>query len=138
LTKHLPGFVPPLQVRQFRGGQSNPTYLLTTPVRRYVLRKKPGGQLLHGAHMIEREYRVIKALEGSGVPVPSVPLLCEDSAVIGTPFYVMDFLEGRVFRDPAVPEVDPAERAAIYAAMSDTLAKLHQVDWQAAGLADFG
>jgi len=139
LSEHLPGFVPPLQVRQFRGGQSNPTYQLTTANgRRYVLRKKPGGQLLHGAHMIEREYRVIKALEGSGVPVPSVPLLCEDSTVIGTPFYVMDFLEGRVFRDPALPGMEPAERTAIYTAMSDTLAKLHMVDWQAAGLESFG
>jgi aminoglycoside phosphotransferase (APT) family kinase protein len=138
LAEHLPGFTPPLQVRQFRGGQSNPTYQLTTPTRKYVLRKKPGGQLLHGAHMIEREYRVISALEGSGVPVPVVPLLCEDSAVVGTPFYVMEFLEGRVFRDPALPGMEPAERAAIYRAMSDTLARLHQVDWKAAGLESFG
>jgi aminoglycoside phosphotransferase (APT) family kinase protein len=138
LSQHLPGFAPPLEVRQFRGGQSNPTYLLTTPAHKYVLRKKPGGQLLHGAHMIEREYRVIKALEGSGVPVPSVPLLCEDSAVTGTPFYVMDFLEGRVFRDPALPGMEARERATIYNAMSDTLARLHAVDWKAAGLESFG
>jgi aminoglycoside phosphotransferase (APT) family kinase protein len=138
LTVNLPGFREPLTVRQFKGGQSNPTYLLTTGAGKYVLRKKPGGQLLHGAHMIEREYKVMRALKGSGVPVANVPLLCEDSAVIGTPFYVMDFLEGRIFRDPAVPEVDAAERAQIYAAMSDTLAKLHAVDWQAVGLSDFG
>lgn len=138
LADHLPGFVKPLQVRQFRGGQSNPTYLLTTGNRKYVLRKKPSGQLLHGAHMIEREYRVMRALKGSAVPVAAVPLLCEDSSVIGTPFYIMEFLEGRIFRDPAVPEVDAVERAQIYSAMSDTLAKLHQVDWQAAGLEGFG
>ena len=138
LAEHLPGFTPPLQVRQFRGGQSNPTYLLTTGGHKYVLRKKPAGQLLHGAHMVEREYRVISALKGSGVPVPSVPLLCEDSTVIGTPFYVMEFLEGRVFRDPALPGTEPAERSAIYSAMSDTLARLHKVDWKAAGLESFG
>jgi aminoglycoside phosphotransferase (APT) family kinase protein len=138
LAEHLPGFTPPLTVRQFRGGQSNPTYQLTTGGRRYVLRKKPAGQLLHGAHMIEREYRVISALKGSGVPVPTVPLLCEDDTVIGTPFYVMEFLEGRVFRDPALPGMDPAERSAIYGAMSDTLARLHKVDWTAAGLESFG
>jgi len=138
LAGHLPGFVPPLQVRQFRGGQSNPTYLLTTGNKKYVLRKKPGGTLLHGAHMIEREFKVISALKDTDVPVPVVPLLCEDSAVIGTPFYVMEFLEGRIFRDPAVPEVDATERAQIYKAMSDTLAKLHKVDWKAAGLESFG
>jgi aminoglycoside phosphotransferase (APT) family kinase protein len=138
LAEHLPGFTPPLTVRQFRGGQSNPTYLLTTGGRKYVLRKKPAGQLLHGAHMIEREYRVISALNGSGVPVPVVPLLCEDDTVIGTPFYVMEFLQGRVFRDPALPGMEPAERAAIYGAMSDTLARLHQVGWKAAGLESFG
>ena len=138
LAEQLPGLALPLQVRQFRGGQSNPTYLLTAGERKYVLRKKPGGQLLHGAHMIEREFKVISALEGSGVPVPTVPLLCEDSTVIGTPFYVMEFLEGRVFRDPALPEVAPAERAAIYSAMSATMARLHQVDWKAAGLESFG
>jgi aminoglycoside phosphotransferase (APT) family kinase protein len=138
LVEHLPGFAEPLTVRQFKGGQSNPTYLLTTPTHRYVLRKKPAGQLLPGAHMIEREYKVMSALKGSAVPVAIVPLLCEDSSVIGTPFYVMDFLEGRIFRDPGLPGVAPAERAAIYRAMSDTMAALHAVDWQAVGLADFG
>ncbi len=138
LGANLPGFTPPLQVRQFRGGQSNPTYLLTAGSKKYVLRKKPGGQLLHGAHMIEREFKVISALKDTDVPVPVVPLLCEDSAVIGTPFYIMEFLEGRIFRDPAVPEVDATERAQIYKAMSDTLAKLHKVDWKAVGLESFG
>ncbi len=138
LTDHLPGFAAPLTVRQFKGGQSNPTYLLTTPSHRYVLRKKPAGQLLPGAHMIEREYKVMSALKGSAVPVATVPLMCEDSSVIGTPFYVMDFLEGRIFRDPGLPGIAPAERAAIYRAMSDTMAALHAVDWQVVGLADFG
>jgi aminoglycoside phosphotransferase (APT) family kinase protein len=138
LAANLPGFSGPLQVRQFRGGQSNPTYLLTAGSGKYVLRKKPGGHLLPGAHMIEREYKVMHALKSTDVPVPNLPLLCEDAGVVGTPFYVMDFLDGRIFRDPAAPEVDAKERAAIYRAMSDTLAKLHKVDWQAAGLADFG
>jgi len=138
LTEHLPGFAEPLTVRQFKGGQSNPTYLLTTPAARYVLRKKPAGQLLPGAHMIEREYKVMSALKGSAVPVATVPLMSEDDFVIGTPFYVMDFLEGRIFRDPGLPDVAPADRAAIYRAMSDTMAALHAVDWQAVGLADFG
>jgi aminoglycoside phosphotransferase (APT) family kinase protein len=138
LSANLLGFQPPLTIRQFKGGQSNPTYLLTTPAARYVLRKKPAGHLLPGAHMIEREYRVIKALEGSAVPVPSVPLLCEDPAVIGTPFYIMDFLEGRVFRDPALPELAAAERGAIYQAMGTTLARLHAIDYQAVGLEGFG
>jgi len=138
LATHLPGFAPPLGVRQFKGGQSNPTYLLKVGDRRFVLRKKPAGALLPGAHMIEREYRVIKALEGSGVPVPAVPLLCEDPAVIGTPFYLMDFLEGRIFRDPALPELGRGERAPIYSAMARTLAHLHQVDWRAVGLEGFG
>ena len=138
LAANLPGFSGPLQVRQFRGGQSNPTYLLTAGSGKYVLRKKPGGHLLPGEHMIEREYKVMRALRSTDVPVPNLPLLCEDSAVIGTPFYLMDFLEGRIFRDPAAPEIDAAERARIYRAMSDTLAKLHRVDWRQAGLEDFG
>ena len=138
LADHMPGFSGPLEIRQFRGGQSNPTYRLTDGAKKYVLRKKPNGQLLYGAHMIEREYRIMRALKGSDVPVPNVPLLCEDGSIIGTPFYVMDFLEGRIFRDPAMPEVDAAERAQIYSAMSDTLAKLHRVDWQGVGLEGFG
>jgi aminoglycoside phosphotransferase (APT) family kinase protein len=138
LVVNLPGFQEPLTVRQFKGGQSNPTYLLETEDRKYVLRKKPAGQLLPGAHMIEREYKVMSALKGSAVPVATVPLMCEDSAVIGTPFYVMAFLDGRIFRDPGLPGVDTTERAAIYRAMSDTMAALHAVDWQAVGLADFG
>ncbi len=138
LTGRLPGFVPPLAVRQFRGGQSNPTYKLSFDGRDYVLRKKPGGELLPGAHMIEREYRVISALKDSGVPVPTVPLLCDDPGIIGTPFYIMEFIDGRVFRDPALPEAPRAERAVIYRAMAETLARLHRVDWRKAGLEGFG
>ncbi len=138
LAEHLPEFSTPLTVRQFKGGQSNPTYLLTTPNRLYVLRKKPSGDLLPGAHMIEREYRVMAALEDTQVPVASVRVLCEDSSIIGTPFYVMDHLAGRIFRDPAVPDITPTERAAIYNTMVDTMAALHAVDWKAAGLESFG
>ena len=128
-----------LVVQQFQGGASNPTFLLTTEgARRYVLRKKPPGQLLSSAHQVDREFRVMKALEGSGVPVPRMRLLCEDVAVIGTAFYVMDFLEGRIFRDARLPGISPAERSKIYDELNATLAKLHQVDFEARGLSDFG
>ena len=127
-----------LAVSQFRGGQSNPTFLLEAGGRRYVLRKKPPGVLLPSAHMIEREYRVMHALRDTGVPVIATRLLCEDPAVIGTPFYVMDFAEGRVFRDPALPELDAAARAAVYEEMAAVLARLHAVDWRAVGLEGFG
>jgi aminoglycoside phosphotransferase (APT) family kinase protein len=138
LTSHLDGFRPPLSVWQFRGGQSNPTFLLETGNGRYVLRKKPPGNLLPSAHMIEREYRVMRALRGTDVPVIGARLLCEDATVIGTAFYVMDFVEGRVFRDPSLPELAPAERRAVYNAMGNVLARLHAVDWRAAGLDTFG
>lgn len=139
LARHLEGFAGPLTVRQFKGGQSNPTFLVEAGnSRRYVLRKKPPGQLLPSAHMIEREYRVMHALEGTGVPIIRTHLLCEDASVIGTPFYLMDFAEGRVFRDPALPDMTPAERGAIYAAMGEVMAKLHAVDWRAVGLDSFG
>ena len=118
----MPG---PLTAQQFRGGQSNPTFLVETGDRRFVLRKKPPGQLLPSAHMIEREYRVVHALRGSGVPMIRTHLLCEDASVIGTPFYLMDFAEGRIFRDPSLPGLAPSERRDIYAAMSDVMARLH-------------
>lgn len=131
-----------LDVRQFQGGASNPTFLLTTGTadgpRRYVLRKKPPGELLASAHQVDREYRVMKALSGTGVPVPRMRALCEDPDVIGTAFYVMDFLEGRIFRDAALPGLEPAERAAIYDQLNATLARLHQVDYAAVGLGDYG
>jgi aminoglycoside phosphotransferase (APT) family kinase protein len=138
LEPRISGFTPPVRVRQFLGGQSNPTYHLTAGDRQYVLRRKPPGPLLPSAHAVDREYRVITALGAADVPVPRTYLLCEDGSVVGTPFYVMDFVPGRIFADPLMPGVAPAERAAIYDAMNDVLARLHRVDWKAVGLADFG
>ncbi|SLN33023.1 phosphotransferase [Oceanibacterium hippocampi] len=138
LESHLPGYAGRLTVRQFKGGQSNPTYVLETPARRYVLRKKPPGKLLPSAHAVEREYKVIRALAGTGVPVPEALLLCQDESVVGTAFYVMSLVEGRVFRDPRLPDHSPAERAAIYDAMNEVMARLHGVDYAAVGLGDFG
>ena len=129
-------------VQQFQGGASNPTFLITTSFdgsdRRYVLRKKPPGTLLASAHQVEREYRVMAALSGSGVPVPTMRCLCTDDSVIGTAFYVMDFLPGRIFRDARLPGLEPGERTAIYNALNATLAKLHGVDFEAVGLGDYG
>lgn len=127
-----------MRVRQFQGGASNPTFLVTAGEGRYVLRKKPPGQLLASAHQVDREHRIMKALEGTGVPVPHMRALCEDPEVIGTAFYVMDFLPGRVFRDATLPDQTPAERAAIYDELNATLAKLHKVDFRAVGLESFG
>src|SRR5215831_3179863 len=142
LQAGLPDFGRNLSVRQFQGGASNPTFLLTTETgsgpRRYVLRKKPPGQLLASAHQVDREYRVMKALGATDVPVPRMRALCEDEGVIGTAFYVMDFMEGRIFRDAALPGIAPAERAAIYDELNATLAKLHKVDYAAVGLSDYG
>ena len=138
LAPRIAGFEGPLRVRQFKGGQSNPTYLLTTPTERYVLRRKPPGKLLASAHAVDREYRVLAALHGQGFPVAEPLAYCADEAVIGTPFYVMGHVEGRVFWDPAIPGSHPQERAAIYDAMNDTLARLHAFDPAAIGLADFG
>jgi len=125
-------------VRQFEGGQSNPTYHLHTPDRDYVLRKKPPGQLLPSAHQVDREYRVMTALRDSAVPVPSTCLLCTDEHIIGTPFFVMACVEGRVFRQPHLPGVPAADRRAMYDDMVDVLARLHEVDVTAVGLADYG
>ncbi|UEM01632.1 phosphotransferase [Skermanella rosea] len=138
LATALPGFRGPAAIKQFKGGQSNPTFLIDTPGRRYVLRKKPPGTLLPSAHLIEREYKVMVGLKGAGFPVATPHLLCEDPSIIGTAFYVMDFVEGRIFWDPALPGLPPDERAGIFDAMNDTLARLHTVDWRAAGLADYG
>ena len=138
LREALPEVGDRLEVRQFQGGASNPTFLLTSGEgRRYVLRKKPPGQLLSSAHQVDREYRVMKALYGQ-IPVPRMRALCEDVEVIGVSFYVMDFLEGRIFRDATLPGLAPAERAAIYDELNATLAKLHQVDFAAIGLSDYG
>jgi aminoglycoside phosphotransferase (APT) family kinase protein len=139
LAAALPEAVAPLTVSQFQGGQSNPTYLLRdSSGRRYVLRKKPPGDILPSAHAVEREYAAMRALGPAGVPVPAARLLCEDASVIGTPFYVMDFIDGRVLTDLRLADIPAAERAGYYLAMADGLAALHRVDWRAAGLADFG
>jgi aminoglycoside phosphotransferase (APT) family kinase protein len=138
LGDNLAGFEGPLAVRQFVGGQSNPTYHLQAASGEYVLRKKPPGQLVASAHAIDREYRVLRALAGSDVPVPNTRLYCDDASVIGTPFYLMDYQPGRIFTDPLLPGMTPAERAGIYDAMNDALARLHGFDWSAAGLGDFG
>lgn len=136
------GFRGDLEVRQFEGGQSNPTFLLTTTGaggnKRYVMRKKPPGQLLASAHQVDREYRVMKALADTDVPVPHMYALCEDESVIGTSFYVMDYLEGRVFRESVMPDSTEEERRAVYANLAENLAKLHKVDYEKVGLADFG
>jgi aminoglycoside phosphotransferase (APT) family kinase protein len=140
LAGQLPGFVGPLTVRQFQGGQSNPTYLLSTPGRRYVMRSKPGpaARLLASAHAIEREFRVMRALASQDVPVPDVLLLCEDESVIGRAFFVMEHIDGRILWDPSLPGLAPAERAAVYDEMNRVIAALHAVDVEAAGLADYG
>ncbi len=139
LRNVLENFPSQFRVRQFGHGQSNPTFLLSTRDKDYVLRKKPPGKLLPSAHAVEREYRVLQALYNTQVPVPRVYLLCEDDTVIGTPFYLMEKLEGRVFRDSmASAAADPGERTALFDAMNDVLARLHNVDYEAAGLADFG
>ncbi len=137
LQAHIPNFGDNLEARQFAAGMSNPTFMLTAGSSRYVLRKKPPGQLLASAHQVDREYRVMKALEGR-IPVPRMRHLCEDPEVIGAAFYVMDFCEGRIFRDAALPGLEPAERAAIYDNLNATLAALHKVDYLEVGLEGYG
>ena len=138
LAQHLPEAGGPLTVRQFKGGQSNPTYLIETPARKLVLRRKPPGKLLPSAHAVDREYRVLEALARQDFPVATPRLYCADESVIGTPFYLMDFVDGRVFWEPGMPDSHPAERTAVYDAMNATLARLHSLDPAAIGLADFG
>ena len=138
LAARVPRFEGPIEARQFKGGQSNPTYLLTTPSRRYVLRRKPPGKLLASAHAVDREFRVLSALHRQGFPVAEPLAYCEDDSVVGTPFYVMAHVEGRVFWVPALPASTPDERAAIYDAMNETFARLHAFDPAAIGLGDFG
>lgn len=128
----------PLRIEQFRGGQSNPTYKLITPGKAYVLRKQPPGPLLKGAHALDREAQVLAGLSRAGFPVAAVHGLCTDPAIIGTIFYVMDMVEGRIFWDAALPDMFPAERAALFDAMNATIADLHSIDYAAAGLADYG
>jgi len=138
LRDHVAGFAGPIVVSQFKGGQSNPTYLLETPLRRYALRRKPPGKLLPSAHAVDREYRVIGALWAQGFPVAEPVLYCADDAVIGTAFFVMTHVEGRVFWEPQMPGSDVVERAQVYDAMNATLARLHNFAPAAIGLADYG
>jgi aminoglycoside phosphotransferase (APT) family kinase protein len=138
LAAAVPDFRGPLTVRQFKGGQSNPTYLLDASGRRYVLRRKPPGKLLASAHAVDREFRVIRALRGRGFPVAEPVVYCDDPAVAGTAFYVMGFVEGRVFWEPHMPDSHPVERAAVYDAMNATIARLHGFDPAEIGLGDFG
>jgi aminoglycoside phosphotransferase (APT) family kinase protein len=135
---HVADFSGPIGVEQFQGGQSNPTYRVTAGERRFVLRRKPPGKLLPSAHAIDREYRVMAALADTDVPVAKMIALCEDDAVIGTAFYLMEYLEGRVLWDPTLPGMTPAARAAHYAELNRVQAALHRVDYVAVGLGDFG
>jgi aminoglycoside phosphotransferase (APT) family kinase protein len=135
---HVEGFAGLVDVRQFAGGQSNPTFLVQSANHRYVLRRKPPGKLLASAHAVEREYRVIVALADTDVPVARAYALCEDPSVIGTAFYVMDYVEGRLFWDAALPEVARHQRRAIYEEMTRVIAALHTVDYAAVGLGDYG
>jgi aminoglycoside phosphotransferase (APT) family kinase protein len=140
LADRITGFAGPLTVAQFRGGQSNPTFLLATPRARYVMRSKPApaAKLLPSAHAVDREHRVITALARADIPVPRTFCLCADEGVIGRAFYVMDYVEGRVLWEQSLPGMTPGERAAIYDEMNRVIAELHRVDYRAAGLADFG
>ena len=135
---HIEGFAGSIDVRQFAGGQSNPTFLVQSANHRYVLRRKPPGKLLPSAHAVDREYRVIVALSKTDVPVAKAYALCEDPAVIGTAFYVMDYVEGRLFWDATLPEVAGDERRAVYDEMTRVIAALHSVDYAALGLGDYG
>jgi aminoglycoside phosphotransferase (APT) family kinase protein len=138
LAARLPGLGGAMAIEPIAGGQSNPTFRLRFAERDLILRKQPAGELLPSAHAVDREFRVQKALAGSGVPVPRMEHSCDDRAVIGTLFYVMEALDGRVLHDPALPGLEPAERAAVYDSMNQVLARLHQIDWQAIGLDGFG
>jgi aminoglycoside phosphotransferase (APT) family kinase protein len=138
LRGKLEGAGAPLEVLQFHGGQSNPTFVLGFGSHEYVLRKKPPGKLLPSAHAVDREYRIQKALAATGLPLAEMLLTCDDEGVIGTPFYVMERMHGRVFHEVTVPGLTAAERGAIYDGMNRCLATLHLVDWRALGLADFG
>ena len=140
LSRHLPGFAGPLSIEKFKGGQSNPTYRLDTPGASYVMRTKPGpvAKLLPSAHAIEREFRVMRALHGTEVPVPRMLLLCEDESVIGRAFYVMEHVQGRVLWEQSLPGMSPTERGDIYDEMNRVLAALHRLDPTTLGLSDYG
>jgi aminoglycoside phosphotransferase (APT) family kinase protein len=138
MQREVEGYCGPLSIEQFRGGQSNPTYKLVTPDRSYVLRRKPPGKLLPGAHAVDREYRVIEALGCQGFPVARTYGLCTDEAVIGTAFYVMEMVEGRIFWEADLPQVPTADRPRYFDAMNTAMAQLHLIDPEAAGLGDYG
>ena len=138
MTDHVDGFVGPLTVQQFKGGQSNPTYKLVTPKRNYVLRRKPPGVLLPSAHAVDREFRVIDALYRAGFPAPRAYALCEDESVVGTIFYVMEMVEGRILWDLSLPGQTPTARSEIYDAVLSTLAHLQSLDYKQVGLEGFG
>ncbi len=138
MRAHVPGFAGPVVVSQFKGGQSNPTYLVETPARRYVLRRKPPGKLLPSAHAVDREHRIISALYAQNFPVPEPVLYCADESVVGTPFFVMAHVDGRVFWEPQMPGCDPAERARVYDTMNAAIARLHGFEPAAIGLGDYG
>ena len=138
MTAHVEGFAGPLSVEQFKGGQSNPTYKLVTPARSYVLRRKPPGPVLKGAHAVEREAQVLTALGSVGFPVAHVYGLCTDENVLGSWFYVMEMVEGRIFWDATFPEVSREDRPAYFDAMNATIAQLHAIDPDAVGLGDYG
>lgn len=138
MVANVDGFAGPLNVVPFTGGQSNPTFRLTAGNRNYVLRKKPEGELLPSAHAVDREYRVMAALAATGVPVPQMLAFCGDGAVIGTPFYIMECVEGRIFWDPTLPGLTPIERRAHFDELNRVIAALHSIDYAAIGLDDFG
>lgn len=138
MEANVAGFRGPLEIEKFSNGQSNPTYRITTASKDYVLRRKPAGLLVKGAHAIEREVRVLSALASTPVPVPHVHGVCIDNAVLGTPFYVMDMVQGRIFWDITLPNETKSDRACIFDAMNDTISKIHSVDYRASGLTDFG
>ena len=138
MRSHVEGFHGPLDVRQFKGGQSNPTYLLDSPSGKYVLRRKPPGKLLPSAHAVDREFKVISALYAADFPVPRPFVLCTDEEIVGTMFFIMEFVEGRILWDLDLPDSDPAERCALYDAMNQTIADLHNFDVADLGLNEFG
>lgn len=138
LEQHVQGFKGPLSADKFSGGQSNPTFMITAASGKYVLRRKPPGELLKSAHAVDREFRVIAALAGTDVPVAKAYHLCEDDSIIGSMFYIMEFINGRVMWDPSLPEESPEQRTAIYTEMNRVLAALHNVDIDSVGLSDYG
>ena len=138
MLSHVEHFQGPLTVHQFKGGQSNPTYLLESPSGKYVMRRKPPGKLLKSAHAVDREFTVISALYAADFPVPRPHVLCKDEEIVGTMFFIMEFVEGRIFWELDLPDSDPEERTAIYGNLGETIAQLHNFDHEKIGLGDYG